>query len=123
MFKKTITVPFFLLLAMFFLSASFVQSASIKDRMAGRIPAINSLKDQGVIGENNRGFLEFRGNSQPQKGLIDGENKDRQKVYEVIGKKQGASAALVGQRRAKTIAQKSRPGHWFQAANGSWHKK
>ena len=123
MIKKTTVIPFFLLLAILFLSVSIVQSASIKERMAGRIPTINSLKDQGVIGENSRGFLEFRGSSQPQKGLINAENKDRQKVYEVIGKKQSASAALVGQRRARTIAQKSRPGHWFQAASGSWHKK
>lgn len=121
--KKTTLIPFFLLLALLFLSVSIVQSASIKDRMAGRIPTINNLKDQAVIGENNKGFLEFRGSSQPQKGLIDEENRDRQKVYEVIGKKQGASATLVGQRRARTIAQRSRPGHWFQATNGSWQKK
>jgi len=123
MLKKTTIVPFVLLLATFILSVSVVQAASIKERMAGRIPTINNLKDQGVIGENSSGFLEFRGSSQPQKGLIDGENRDRRNVYAVIGKEQGASATLVGQRRARTIAQKSRPGHWFQAANGSWHKK
>ena len=124
MFKKPIAIPFVLLfLITFFLSVSVVQSASLKERMAARIPAISSLKDQGVIGENNQGFLEFRGNKRPQKDMVDAENSDRQKVYEMIGKQQSASSTLVGQRRAKTIAQKSRPGHWFQNSDESWHKK
>ena len=124
MFKKTVTIPFILLfLITFSLSVSVVQAASVKERMAARFPAINTLKDQGVIGENNKGFLEFRGNKQPQKDIVNDENRDRQKVYEAIGKKQSASAVLVGQRRAATIAQKSRPGHWFQNPDGSWHKK
>ena len=124
MSKKTATIPFiFLILTTFFFSVSTGWSASIKEQMAARIPAINALKDKGAIGENNKGFLEFRGKNQPQKNIIAAENSDRSKVYQAIGKKQGASATLVGQRRAKTIAQKSRPGHWFQNQDGSWHKK
>ena len=124
MLKKPIAIPFALfLLITFFLSASVVQSASLKEKMAARIPAISTLKDQEIVGENNKGFLEFRGNKRPQKDMINAENRDRQKVYEVIGKQQNASSTLVGQRRAKTIAQKSRPGHWFQNSDGSWHKR
>ncbi len=124
MLKKTTTIPFILLLVTtFFLSVSVVQSASIKDRMAARIPTINALKNKGAIGENNKGFLEFRGGGKPQKDTVNAENKDRGKVYQAIGKKQGASATLVGQRRAKTIAAKSKSGHWLQKSNGSWYKK
>jgi uncharacterized protein YdbL (DUF1318 family) len=124
MLKKTAAIPFILLfLITFFLSGSIAQSASIKERMASRIPAINALKAKGAIGENNKGFLEFRGNNQPQKDVIGAENKDRLQVYKAIGKKQGASSTLVGQRRAKTIAQKSKPGHWYQKPDGKWAKK
>jgi len=124
MFKKTTSIPFVLLfLVIFFLSVSICQSASIKERMVARIPAINVLKDQGAVGENNRGFLEYRGKNRPKKDMIDAENRDRQKVYEVIGKKQGASPKLVGQRRAKTIAKKSKSGHWIQSPDGKWYKK
>lgn len=124
MLKKTTITPFILLfLATFLLSVSVAQSASIKDRMAARIPAINGLKDKGAIGENNKGFLEFRGKKQPQKNVVNAENGDRRKVYQAIGKKQGASAALVGQRRAKTIAAKSKAGHWLQKPDGGWYKK
>ena len=73
----------------------------LKQQMLARVPEINALKNQGVIGENNQGLLEFRGSSQPNKGLIAAENKDRKAVYNAIAKQQGIDAALVGQRRAK----------------------
>ncbi len=124
MLKKTTITPFILLfLTTFLLFVSVAQSASIKDRMAARIPAINGLKDKGAIGENNKGFLEFRGKKQPQKDVINAENGDRKKIYQAIGKKQGASATHVGQRRAKTIAANSKAGHWLQKPDGGWYKK
>ncbi len=124
MLKRTTIIPFILLfLTTFFLSVSIVQSASIKERMAARIPTINELKNKGVIGENNKGFLEFREKKQPQKNIVNAESGDRKKVYQAIGKKQGASAALVGQRRAKAIAAKSKAGHWLQKPDGGWYKK
>jgi uncharacterized protein YdbL (DUF1318 family) len=98
-------------------------SASIKDQMAARIPAINALKDQGVIGENNKGFLEYRSAGRPQQSLIDAENSDRAAVYAAIGKNQGASPVLVGERRANMIAENGQAGHWFQKPDGSWYKK
>lgn len=104
------------------LSGSAVSAASVKERMAARIPAINSLKDEGNVGENNKGLLEFRG-PKKQEQIVNGENKDRNMVYQVIAKKQGASPELVGKRRAKMIAQKGKKGHWFQRPDGSWYKK
>ncbi len=100
-----------------------LQAASIKDRMLARIPAINALKDKGTIGENNRGFLEFRTGDKSQQGLINAENKDRRSVYAAIAKKQKVDVALVGQRRAKQISDKGSKGHWFQKPDGSWYRK
>ena len=99
------------------------QSATIKERMASRIPTINTLKDQGVIGENSMGFLEFRSSNKSQEQLVADENKDRGIVYEAIGKKQGASPSVVGQRRATMIVENGKPGHWFQKGDGTWYKK
>lgn len=98
-------------------------SASIKEQMAARIPAINALKDQGSIGENNKGFLEYRTGDTPQQDLVQGENADRATVYSAIGKSQGAPQALVGERRAKMIAENGPAGHWYQKPDGSWYKK
>lgn len=103
--------------------APLAHSASIKERMASRIPAINQLKDSGAIGEDNNGFLAFRGGNKSKAQLISDENKDRKSVYVAIGKKQGASPGLVGQRRAKMIAEKGKKGHWFQNPKGEWYKK
>lgn len=114
-----------LLIAIFalFCTAGVLQAASVKDRMAERIPAINALKDQGLVGENNAGLLEFRTGQKPSQALIQDENKDRQSVYAAIAKKEGVSAQLVGQRRAKMLADNGKSGHWFQAADGKWYQK
>jgi hypothetical protein len=98
-------------------------SASIKEQMAARIPAINALKDQGSIGENNKGFLEYRTGDTPQQALVQAENADRAAVYSAIGESQGAPPALVGERRAKMIAENGQAGHWYQKPDGSWYKK
>lgn len=103
--------------------SSVVHSASIKEDMAARIPAIDALKDQGIVGENNKGFLEFRSTDKKQQDLVLAENRDRSAVYEAIGKSEGAAASLVGERRAKKIAASAASGHWLQKADGTWFKK
>jgi len=114
----------FMLLFLFLLaSISSSQAASIKERMAARIPAINALKDKGVVGENNQGYLEYRAAEKPQQQIVNEENADRKTVYQAIGKNQGAPTELVGQRRAAQIADIGKQGHWFQKPDGSWYKK
>lgn len=98
-------------------------AASVKERMLARIPAIDSLKDKGAIGENNKGYLEYRSGNKPEPKLVNGENQDRKVVYQAIAKKQKVDAELVGQRRAKQIADIGKKGHWFQKPDGTWYKK
>lgn len=99
------------------------QAASIKERMLARIPAINALKDKGAVGENNKGFLEFRTSDKSEQKLVAEENKDRKSVYGAIAKNQQVDIVLVGQRRAKQISAKGSKGHWFQNPDGTWYKK
>lgn len=113
----------FLFLAGFIFMTAIAHSASIKEQMAARIPAINALKDQGVIGENNKGFLEYLTANKPEQALVQAENTDRAAVYGAIGKNQGASPALVGERRAGMITENGQTGHWFQKPDGTWYKK
>ena len=112
-----------LFITLLLLGAVNCSAESIKDRMVARLPAINSLKSQGLIGENNQGLLEYRTNKKPQQDVVGGENKDRQAVYGAIAKKQGVDPALVGTRRAKQIADIGSPGQWFQKPDGTWYKK
>lgn len=117
------SLVFAAIVCVFLLIAPASQAASVKERMAARIPAITGLKDKGTIGENNKGYLEFRTGDRGSAKLVADENKDRGAVYAAIAKKQGASPALVGQRRAKMIADKGKKGHWFQKSDNSWYRK
>ena len=98
-------------------------SDGIKQRMIDRLPEINNLKDRGIIGENNLGFLEFIGNQKEKADVVAAENVDRKSVYEAIAKNQGTTVEVVGQHRAIQIADKARAGEWLQDANGKWYKK
>jgi uncharacterized protein YdbL (DUF1318 family) len=94
---------------------------AIRGRMEQRIGQIDALKTQGVLGENNQGFLEVR--SGDDQGVAAAENADRRAVYAALAKKTGATAAAVGKARAKQIAAASAKGVWVQAENGQWSKK
>ena len=109
--------------ALFSLAAAAQNLDAVKARMLQRVAAIDQLKDQGVAGENNRGFLAFVGPKQPQADLVAAENRDRETVYNAIAKQTGASAAEVGQRRARQIADNARPGDYLQNAAGQWKQK
>lgn len=97
---------------------------AVKARMEQRIAPLNALKDRGVAGENNQGFLEARGNaSASDHQLIGQENADRRTVYAAIAAQTGATPDAVGRHRAQQIAAIARPGHWLQDPNGTWRQK
>ena len=100
-----------------------VLADGIKDRMKARLPVINELKAQGIIGENNQGFLEFRGGQKPNADVIQAENADRAAVYKAIAQRQKTTPDFVGQARATQIADKEPAGFWVQDPGGGWKKK
>jgi len=102
---------------------AYASSKAIKQRMIERLPVIKSLKDKGIVGENNKGYLEFIGKKKEKANVIKAENKDRKLVYGTIAKQQGTTAAVVGKHRAIQIANKAQPGTWLQDANGKWYQK
>ncbi|MDJ0784134.1 MAG: YdbL family protein [Desulfosarcinaceae bacterium] len=104
-----------------FVTAAWAQD--IKSRMRSRLPDIVALKAEGVIGENNQGYLTILKAPTDKKALIAAENKDRRTVYNAIAKKQGTTPALVGQRRALQIAKKADPGTMIQGEDGQWRAK
>lgn len=112
-----------LILLAILVCGSFAWAQDLKNRMRERLPKIIELKSQGLIGENNRGFLEIRGNGQAHKALVDAENQDRRQVYSAIAKKNDISMDLVGQRRAMQIAEKANKGEWLQKPDGKWFQK
>ena len=97
---------------------------AVKARIEQRLGAVNGLKDRGVAGENNRGFLEARGSaSGADQQVISAENADRRTVYAALAQQTGATPDSVGRQRAQQLASLARRGHWIQESNGQWHQK
>ncbi len=123
--KKTIFLAIsFLICGLLITGAySFAFAKGIKERMKSRLPVINALKAKGIIGENNRGYLQFLGGSSEQADVINAENSDRQKVYTAIAKQQRTTPDAVGQRRCLKLIQLAKPGEKYQDTNGNWQTK
>lgn len=99
-------------------------AGDLRRRMEQRLAAIDQLKAQGAVGEDNRGFLAVppAGTGSPG-AILDEENRDRAAVYVLIAKETGATADAVGRARARQIAAGSRSGVWVQDESGQWKKK
>ena len=95
----------------------------IKARMKKRLPVIKKLKAEGIVGEDNAGFLQFVGDKKASDDVVAAENKDRLTVYKAIAKQQGTTAELVGKRRALQISKRAESGEWVQDAGGNWVQK
>ncbi len=99
-------------------------SGAIKSRMAQRLGAIDGLKDRGIAGENNRGYLEARGAAGgEEQRLISEENTDRRAAYTLIAQQTNSDVDAVGRARAQRIAIGSKRGVWIQEASGEWRQK
>ena len=121
--KKVYCALLAFLFLIVFAAGAFPSAQEIQARMIARLPAIKDLKDRGLVGENNKGFLEFIGQQKEKQEVVTAENQDRQQVYEAIAKQQGTTVELVGQHRAIQIADKALPGEWLQDSNGKWYQK
>ena len=96
---------------------------AVKARMAQRLSKLDAFKAQGLLGENNRGFVDLRGSDTAAGDVMAEENKDRGDVYAALAKQTGTSAEQVGRARARQIAAGSAAGVWLQREDGTWYKK
>jgi len=99
-------------------------AGELRARMEARLPEIDRLKTQQVIGENNRGLLQVvRNGTAEAERVVSAENADREVVYAEIAQKTSSTSEAVGRARARKIAAISRPGVWLQADDGQWYLK
>ena len=88
-----------------------------------RLKIIKGLKIKGIVGENNKGLLEFKTGDKSAAAVVNEENAERTKAYADVAKKTGASVAEVGAQRSEQIEQGEASGVWIQDAKGAWTKK
>ena len=106
------------------LGLSAQSAAEIQQAMKERLPKIDAMKLQGVIGENNQGYVEARDTVSPeQRKLIAEENADRKKLYNIVARRTGVELQEVEMNRAAQLRHRSPSGIWLQDEEGNWFQK
>jgi len=112
-----------LLIIAIFCTTAVSSADTIKERMKKRLPIIKELKASGIVGENNKGFLEFLGQKREKEDIVKEHNEDRLKIYTTIAEKYNVSVEKVGERRALKLRSMAMPGEWIQEEDGKWIQK
>jgi uncharacterized protein YdbL (DUF1318 family) len=97
---------------------------SALDGRKSRFAELKTMKTQGVVGENNRGYVQALGGGAEVKALVAAENKDRKQVYEAIvqqNKLGPAALPTVEAVFARVQREKADPGDKVQDASGRWN--
>jgi uncharacterized protein YdbL (DUF1318 family) len=107
--------------------ASFASAAESKEelqkRFKQRLPEINKLKAEGVVGETSEGYLDFVSErSSKASELVNEENGDRRNLYAIIADETGATVEVVAKRNAKRNFESAKPGEYLKEG-GKWRKK
>ena len=55
--------------------------------------------------------------------VIEAENADRKKLYQLLASETNASAAQIGERNAMRNYQNAKAGEWLRTRDGVWKKK
>jgi uncharacterized protein YdbL (DUF1318 family) len=86
---------------------------------------LNSAKQQGLIGERADGYLGYvkKPPSSEVKTLVQEINNRRKASYQKIAQKNNLSSEKVSLLAGKKTFSKTKPGNYYQAANGAWLKK
>jgi uncharacterized protein len=92
-------------------------------RMSDRRGVIEQLKAEGLVGENNKGYLEFVGSTKKNEDLVAAQNADRKVGYQLVADKQGVAVEQISAVRASYYAKKAEKGEWYQDSSGKWIQK
>lgn len=98
---------------------------ALKNRQA-RYYQLQQLKQEGEIGENNKGYVTNLKDNATTATLADAENQDRRVLYEALAEqnKLGSTGLLEIQKAfAEVQKEKAGPGDMVQSSSGDWKKK
>lgn len=118
------TILVFSLLLSTSLAVHAADLGQVKADMKARQALIEALWADGMIGENNQGFVTAREDLSPkQRDLVEAENTDRRTVYRAIARSTESTPEQVGTQRAVQISKRAAKGLWLQDATGQWYRK
>ncbi|HBG60399.1 MAG: hypothetical protein A2Y03_00360 [Omnitrophica WOR_2 bacterium GWF2_38_59] len=90
-----------------------------------RYDALSSLKSEGKIGENNKGYVEALSATEEVKSIVTAENIDRKVIYRTIAVQNGLTEAMgtIEKVFAQTQRENAEAGEKIQLEDGSWVSK
>ena len=99
--------------------------AELKSSFDNRTLQLAAAKAARSIGECTDGTLAVVGDlvDANLSVLIEAENADRKKLYQLIASETNASAAQIGERNAMRNYQNAKVGEWLRTRDGVWKKK
>jgi uncharacterized protein YdbL (DUF1318 family) len=99
----------------------------LKKRFKQRIEALEKHMDAGRIGETYKGYVGFvkdeYAEDEKLADLVEAENDDRERLYELIAGQEGTSPERVARRAAKRQFETAEPGDWLKGSDGKWFQK
>jgi len=128
---KSIKLLLVMTITLSFVFCATALASGIKERMKQRLPQIVDLKNKGIIGETNTGYLGFVSAKKENQDamaaenqdVVAAENQDRKAIYTQIAKQQNVSIQFVQKRRAASLFSNGIKGHYYQNEAGAWVKK
>jgi uncharacterized protein YdbL (DUF1318 family) len=96
------------------------------DNRRDRFEQLRAYKEKGVIGENNRGYVELLTDDPEAKSLVEAENKDRRLIYKTILQQNNLADSELGKVEAafaQVQKEKANPGDKIEDADGNWMTK
>ena len=90
-----------------------------------RYEQLAAFKKQGIIGENNKGYVEVISSNGEARTLAEAENQDRKMIYETIARQNNLGGALATIEKVFAEEQRERAssGDMIQTEDGRWVKK
>jgi uncharacterized protein YdbL (DUF1318 family) len=100
-----------------------VQSA-LENRRS-RFSELEDLKQKGIVGETNKGYVENLAGDSRASSIASAENADRKTIYKAIAEQNGLTGAFdtIESVFAGVQRDKARSGMMIQEADGKWVKK
>lgn len=98
---------------------------SALENRRSRYDELAELKQQGKVGENNRGYVEAFSDAGDVQKLVDAENRDRKIIYQTIAEQNNLREAIGTIERifAQTQRDNAEPGGRIQTEDGRWTVK
>jgi uncharacterized protein YdbL (DUF1318 family) len=102
------------------------EKAQLRERFKERYPAMKRLKLDGFVGETAEGYVAAV-NNQPLDAaatqLVDAENRDRRRLYEILAQELGADVETVARQNARRNFERADQGEYLRDAQQRWAKK